>query len=48
MYAQLFAKGVTTLYAIIQDSFVYLCIAFLLSFMVITVQSRKANRLFNH
>jgi apolipoprotein N-acyltransferase len=41
MYAQLSAKGVTTLYSIIQDSFVYLCIGFLLSFMVITVGSKK-------
>ena len=41
MYAQLFAKGVTTLYSIIQDSFVYLCIVFLLYFMVITVRSKK-------
>ena len=41
MYAQLFAKGVTTLYSIIQDSFVYLCIGFLLFFMVVTVQSKR-------
>lgn len=44
MYAQLCAKGVPTLYSIIQDSFVYLCIGFLLSSMVITVRSIKANR----
>lgn len=48
MYAQLSAKGVTTLYSIIQDSFVYLCIGFLLSFVVITARSKNANRLFNH
>lgn len=41
MYAQLPAKGVTTLYSIIQDSFVYLSIGFLLFFMVITVQSNR-------
>ncbi len=35
MYSQLPAKGVTTLYSVIQDSFVYLCIAFLLSFIAI-------------
>ncbi|MCH2046213.1 MAG: hypothetical protein MK212_19010 [Saprospiraceae bacterium] len=41
MYAQLPAKGVTTLYSIIQDSFVYLSIGFLLFFMVITIQSNR-------
>ncbi|PHN02572.1 nitrilase-related carbon-nitrogen hydrolase [Flavilitoribacter nigricans] len=42
MYAQLPAKGVTTLHSIIQDSFVYLSIGFLLFFMVITVRSNKS------
>jgi apolipoprotein N-acyltransferase len=42
MYAQLSAKGVTTLYSIIQDSFVYLSIGFLLFFMVITVRANKS------
>lgn len=42
MYAKLSAKGVTTLYSLIQDSFVYLCIGFLLSFIVITVRSKKS------
>lgn len=41
MYAQLAAKGVTTLYSIIKDSFVYLCIGFLLSFILVTVRSKK-------
>jgi len=41
MYAQLPAKGVTTLYSIIQDSFVYLSIGFLLLFMVITIRANK-------
>lgn len=41
MYAQMSAKGVTTLYSIIQDSFVYLSIGFLLFFMVITVRSNS-------
>jgi len=42
MYGQLSAKRVTTLYSIIQDSFVYLCIGFLISFMVITVRSKES------
>jgi apolipoprotein N-acyltransferase len=42
MYAQLSAKGVTTLYSIIQDSFVYLSIGFLLFFMVITIRANKS------
>ena len=42
MYAQLSAKGVSTLYSIIQDSFVYLSMGFLLFFMVITVRSNKS------
>ncbi|NOQ70659.1 MAG: hypothetical protein GQ574_01585 [Crocinitomix sp.] len=41
MYSQLPTKGVTTLYSIIQDSFVYLCIGFLLLFIVIRVRSNK-------
>ena len=42
MYSQLPTKGVTTLYSIIQDSFVYLCIGFLLLFIVIMVRSNKS------
>ena len=42
MYSQLPTKGVTTLYSVIQDSFVYLCIGFLLVFMVIA--SRSTNK----
>ncbi|MGH1434093.1 MAG: nitrilase-related carbon-nitrogen hydrolase [Lewinella sp.] len=42
MYAQLPAKGVTTLYSIIQDSFVYLSIGFLLFFIVTTIRSKKS------
>jgi apolipoprotein N-acyltransferase len=42
MYSQLPTKGITTLYSIIQDSFVYLSIGFLLFFMVITVRSNKS------
>jgi apolipoprotein N-acyltransferase len=41
MYSQLPIKGITTLYSIIQDSFVYLCIGFLLLFLVTMVQSNK-------
>ncbi len=39
MYSQLPTKGVTTLFSVIQDSFVYLCIGFLLSFMLIASRS---------
>ncbi len=42
MYAQLPAKGVITLYSVIQDSFVYLCIGFLLFFIVTMVRSNKS------
>jgi apolipoprotein N-acyltransferase len=42
MYSQLPTKGVTTLYSIIQDSFVYLCIGFLLLFIVLMVRSNKS------
>jgi len=42
MYSQLPTKGVTTVYSIIQDSFVYLCIGFLLLFIVLMVRSKKA------
>ena len=42
MYAQLPTKGVTTLFSLIQDSFIYLCIGFLLLFMGIA--SRVKNR----
>jgi apolipoprotein N-acyltransferase len=48
MFAQLPTKGVTTLYSLIQDSFVYLCIGFLLSFILITIRSKKIDRLFKH
>ncbi|HKK38126.1 MAG TPA: hypothetical protein VJ949_01780, partial [Cryomorphaceae bacterium] len=41
MYSQLPIKGVTTLYSIIQDSFVYLCIVFLLGFMAIAARSKN-------
>lgn len=41
MYAKLQTRGVTTLYSIIQDSFVYLCIGFLLMFTVLGIRSRK-------
>lgn len=41
MYAQLPAKGTTTLYSIIQDGFVYLSIGFLLFFITITVRSKR-------
>jgi apolipoprotein N-acyltransferase len=44
MYSQLPTKGVTTLYAIIQDSFVYLCIGCLLSFMVIASRSKNKSK----
>ena len=42
MYAQLPTKGVTTFYSVIQDSFVYLCIGFLLLFIVLMVRSNKS------
>lgn len=42
MYAQMSAKGVTTFYSIIQDSFVYLSMAFLLFFILITVRSNNS------
>jgi len=48
MYAQLPTKGLTTLYSLIQDSFVFLCIGFLFSFILITIRSKKADRLFKH
>lgn len=41
MYSQLPTKGVTTLYSIIQDSFVYLCIGFLLAFIAIASRSKR-------
>jgi apolipoprotein N-acyltransferase len=41
MYSQLPTNGITTLYSIIQDSFVYLCIGFLLLFIVTMVQSNQ-------
>ncbi len=49
MYSQLPTKGVTTLYSVIDDSFVYLCIGFLLSFMAISSQSKnKSKPVTNH
>lgn len=42
MYSQLPTRRITTLYSIIQDSFVYLSIGFLLFFMVISVRSNKS------
>ncbi len=42
MYSQLPTKGVTTLYSVIQDSFIYLCIGFLLLFIVVMVRSNKS------
>lgn len=44
MYAQLPSKGVTTLFSIIQDSFVYLCMGFLLSFMAIAFRSKNKSK----
>ncbi|MEM9680006.1 MAG: nitrilase-related carbon-nitrogen hydrolase [Bacteroidota bacterium] len=44
MYAQLPTKGVTTLYSVIQDSFVYLCIGFLLSFVAIASRSKNKSK----
>lgn len=39
MYAHLPTKGVTTLYSIIHDTFVYLCISFVLIFSVVSIRS---------
>ena len=44
MYSQLPTKGVTTLYSVIQDSFVCLCIGFLLYFMAIAFRSRNKSK----
>jgi apolipoprotein N-acyltransferase len=44
MYSLLPAKGVTTLYSVIQDSFVYLCIGFLLSFIAIASRSKNKSK----
>jgi apolipoprotein N-acyltransferase len=44
MYSQLPTKGVTTLFSVIQDSFVYLCIGFLLSFMAIASRSKNKSK----
>lgn len=44
MYSQLPTKGVTTLYSVIQDTFVYLCIGFFLSFMAIAFRSKNKSR----
>ncbi len=43
MFSQLPSKGVPTLYSVVQDSFVYLCIGFLLWFT--TIASRSKNKL---
>jgi apolipoprotein N-acyltransferase len=43
MYAHLPAKGVTTLYSIIHDTFVYLCISFVLIFCVVSIRSANKN-----
>ena len=44
MYAHLPSNGVTTVYSIIHDAFVYLCIVFMIVIFVISVRSRKINR----
>lgn len=44
MYSQLPTKGVTTLYSIIHDSFVYLCIGFLVWFMAIAFRSKNKSK----
>ena len=44
MYSQLPTKGVTTLYSVIQDSFVYLCIGFLLSFIAVASRSKNKSK----
>ena len=44
MYSQLPTKGVTTLYSVIQDTFVYLCIGFLLSFMAIASRTKNKSK----
>ena len=41
MYAQLQVQGVTTIYSIIQDGFVYLCIGYFLIFMIITLNQKN-------
>ncbi len=43
MYSQLPTKGVTTLYSVIQNSFVYLCIGFLMLFVGVIVRQKKSN-----
>ena len=44
MYSQLPAKGVTTLFSVIEDSFVYLCIGFLLWFMAFAFRSENKSK----
>ena len=44
MYAQLPTKGVTTLYSVIKDSFVFLCMGFLLLFMAIASRSKNKSK----
>ena len=41
MYGHLSTKGVTTLYSIIHDTFVFLCIIFVLIFIVVSIRSGK-------
>jgi len=40
MYARLPVKGVTTLYSIIHDTLVYICIIFMLLFIAVSIRSR--------
>ena len=41
MYAQLPGNGVITVYSIIHDSFVYVCLGFLFTFVVFSVRSKR-------
>jgi apolipoprotein N-acyltransferase len=40
MYSQLPTKGVTTLYSIIHDTLIYICIVFILIFLSVSIRSR--------
>ena len=42
MHGHLPTKGITTLYSIIHDSFVYLCISFVLIFLAVSIRSRNS------
>ena len=44
MYSHLPSKGLTTLYSVIEDSFVYLCFGFLLSFIVFAFRSKNTSK----